>query len=117
MKTEDLKTNKLLPHRIDLKQGSTPIKQRAYRLSKIQALALKKELEKLINKLVEPSHSPWSSPVVLVLKKNGKYRMCADYRRVNNLTEKDAYALPLIDDIFSYIGKNQVLSTIDLFSG
>ena len=40
-----------------------------------------------------------------------------DYRRVNNLTEKDAYALPLIDVIFSYIGRNQVLSTIDLFSG
>ena len=40
-----------------------------------------------------------------------------DYRRVNSLTEKDAYALPLIDDILSYIGRNQVLSTIDLFSG
>jgi len=39
--------------------------------------------------------------------------MCVDYRRVNDLTEKDAYSLPLIDDILSYIGKNQVLSTID----
>ena len=40
-----------------------------------------------------------------------------DYRRVNSLTEKDAYALPLIDDILSYIGRNRVLLTIDLFSG
>jgi len=118
MKADDLKPTKLLTHRIMLKPGSKPIKQRAYRLSKIQAQALKKELEKLINNgLIEPSHSPWSSPVVLVLKKNGQYRMCVDYRRVNNLTEKDAYALPLIDVIFSYIGRNQVLSTIDLFSG
>ena len=118
IKTDDLKPTKLLPHRIVLKPGSTPVKQRAYRLSKVQALALKKELEKLIsNKLIEPSHSPWSSPVVLVLKKNGQYRMCVDYRRVNSLTEKDAYALPLIDDILSYIGRNQVLSTIDLFLG
>ena len=43
--------------------------------------------------------------------------MYVDYRRVNSLTEKDAYALPPIDNILSYIGKNKVLSTIDLFSG
>jgi len=114
MKTDDLKPTKLLPHRIILKPGATPVKQRAYRLSKVQVIVLKKELEKLINnRLLELSHSPWSSPVVLVLKKNGQYRMCVDYRRVNDLTEKDAYSLPLIDDILSYIGKNQVLSTID----
>jgi len=118
IKTDDLKPTKLLPHRIVFKPGSIPVKQRAYRLSKVQALALKKELEKLINnKLIEPSHSPWSSPVVLVLKKNGQYRICMDYQRVNSLTEKDAYTLPLIDDILSYIGRNQDLSTIDLFSG
>eukprot|EP00833_Pecoramyces_ruminatium_P015176 jgi/Orpsp1_1/1189208/evm.model.d7180000070286.1 len=118
LKTDDLKPTKLFPHRIVLKPGATPVKQKAYRLSKVQAIALKKELEKLIkNHLIEPSHSPWSSPIVLVLKKNGQYRMCVDYRRVNSLTEKDSYALPLIDDILSYIGKNKVLSTIDLFSG
>jgi len=118
VKTDDLKPTKLFPHRIVLKPGATPIKQKAYRLSKVQAIAVKKELEKLIkNQLIEPSHSPWSSPIVLVLKKNGQYRMCVDYRKVNSLTEKDAYALPLIDDILSYIGKNKVLSTIDLFSG
>jgi len=70
MKTDDLKTTKFLPHKIILKPGRKPVKQQAYRLSKIQAQALKKELEKLINNdLIEPSHSPWSSPIVLVLKK------------------------------------------------
>eukprot|EP00833_Pecoramyces_ruminatium_P018235 jgi/Orpsp1_1/1192267/evm.model.d7180000091854.1 len=118
VKTDDLGNSKLFPHRINLLPGTRPIKQRAYRLSKTQADALKTELIKLINnKLIVPSSSPWSSPVVLVLKKNGQVRMCVDYRVVNNYTKKDAYALPLIDDILYYVGNTAVLSTIDLFSG
>ena len=118
VKTDDLGNSKLFPHRINLIPGTHPVKQRAYRLSKVQADALKKELIKLINnKLIVPSNSPWSSPVVLVLKKNGQVRMCVDYRVVNNCTKKDAYALPIIDDILYYVGNTAVLSTIDLFSG
>jgi len=50
-----------------------PIKQKAYKISQVQSNALKEELRKLLEKkLIEPSHSPWASPVVLVLKKNGK---------------------------------------------
>ena len=118
VKTDDLGNSKLFPHRINLVPGTHPVKQRAYRLSKVQADALKKEIIKLINnKLIVPSNSPWSSPVVLVLKKNGQVRMCVDYRVVNNCTKKDAYALPIIDDILYYVGNTAVLSTIDLFSG
>ena len=119
LKTDDLGSSKLYPHRINLIPGTTPIKQRAYRISKVQADALKKELIKLINNnLIVPSSSPWSSPVVLVPKKNGQVRMCVDYRKINNCTLKDAYALPLIDDILYYVsGDISILSTIDLFSG
>jgi len=116
---EELGKTRLLPHNIQLKENAAPIKQKSYRLSKIQAEVLKTELVKLLkNKLIEPSCSPWSSPVILVPKKNNKWRMCIDYRKLNNLTVKDAYSLPLIDDILFSIGKKiKVFSTIDLFSG
>ena len=119
IKIEELGTTKLLPHRINLVESTIPIKQKAYRLSKVQANALKEELIKLLNnKLIEPSSSPWSSPVILVPKKNNKWRMCIDYRKLNNVTVKDAYSLPLIDDILFSIGRKvKVFSTIDLFSG
>ena len=87
LKTDDLGSSKLYPHRINLIPGTEPIKQRAYRVSKVQADALKKELIKLINnKLIVPYSSPWSSPVVLFPKKNGQVRMCVDYKKINNCT-------------------------------
>ena len=118
VKTDDLIKTKLLPHRINLMPKTNPIKLKPYRLSKIQSDALKQELTKLLNnRLIVPSHSPWAFPVVLVKKKNGDYRMCVDYRRLNECTIKDSYALPLIDDILFYVGRKSVLTTIDLFSG
>jgi len=95
------------------------LKQKPYRISRIQSEALKTEITKLIKKrLIEPSASSWSSPVVLVPKKNNQYRMCVDYRRLNQYTIKDAYALPRIDDILYSINNNaKVLSTLDLYSG
>ena len=91
---EELGGSKLLPHTITLEKDTLPIKQKAYRLSKVQAEVLKVEISKLLkHKLIEPSTSPWSSPVILVLKKNGKWRLWVDYRKLNNVTLKDAYAI------------------------
>ena len=65
--SDDLEPSKLLPHHIELLEGNKPIKQKAYRISRVQLSALKEELKKLIDKgLISPSHSPWSSPIVLV---------------------------------------------------
>ena len=73
---------------------------------------------KLINQgLIEHSKSSWSSPIVLVLKKNGKWRLCSDYRKLNAITVPDSYSLPNIDEIFDSLGGAKIFSTLDLFSG
>ena len=70
--------------------------------------------EMLTGGQIEPSDSPWSTPVVLVTKKDGGTWFCVDYRRLNLATVKDAYPLPRIDDMLA--GK-QWFSTLDLARG
>ena len=66
---------------------------------------------------IEPSDSPWSSPVVLVTKKDGGTQFCVDYHRLNDATVKDAYPLPRIDDTLDMLASKQWFSTLDLASG
>ena len=67
--------------------------------------------------LIEPSSSPWSFPVVVVKKKNGKYRLCVNYKPLNDITKKDNYPLPRIDEILDSLRDAQWFSTLDLASG
>ena len=71
----------------------------------------------LLGGQIEPSDSPWASPVVLVTKKDGSTRFCVDYRWLNSLTTKDALPLPRIDDSLRLLGNQLWFSTMDLASG
>jgi len=105
------------PHSIPV-TDSTPIKLRPYKISLEQSSALKKEINKLIEHgLIVPSHSPWAFPVLLVKKKNGDWRMCVDYRKLNEVTVKDAYALPFIDELLESVHGAKIFSALDLFLG
>ena len=73
--------------------------------------------EMLLGGQIEPSDSPWASPVVLVTNKDGSTHFCVDYRRLNALPTKDAYPLPRIDDSLQLLGNQQWFSMMDLASG
>jgi hypothetical protein len=70
--------------------------------------------EMLQKKVIEPADGPRSSGIVLVKKKDGSTRFCVDYRRLNDLTTKDAYPLPRIDDSLEQLSGNKWFSTLDL---
>ena len=67
--------------------------------------------------VIRPSHSPWAAPVVLVKKKDGSLRLCVDYRKLNNVTRRDSFPLPNIDDILAALTGAQWFTTLDLASG
>ncbi len=114
---EDIGRTSLIKHEIDT--GETrPIKQAPRRLPFTKRNIEREEIEKMKRQgIIEPSVSPWASPVVLVTKKDGTTRFCIDYRKVNAATTKDAYPLPRIDDCLDSLAGSVWFSTLDLNSG
>ena len=81
--------------------------------------AARQEVAKQLDKMqrdgvIQPSQSPWASPVVL---KDGSHQFCVDYRGLNSLTKQDTFSLPCIDDLLDQLGESKYFSTLDLASG
>jgi hypothetical protein len=86
---------------IKLLPGTAPISKRPYRMDVKDLVKLKKQIEELLEKsFICQSSSPWGAPVLFVNKKDGSRRMCVDYRSLNEVTTKNKYSLPPIEDLF-----------------
>ena len=105
----------------DIKLNSScesPIRQTPYRLNPARKKIMDQEIAYLLNNnLAEPSMSPWASPCLLVPKPDGSHRLCTDYRKVNRVTIRDSYPLPVIDDLVDRIGYAKFITTVDLMKG
>ncbi|KAK1611633.1 hypothetical protein QYE76_035306 [Lolium multiflorum] len=103
---------------IDLIPGTAPIAKAPYKMGPKELKELKEQLDDLEQKgFIQESISPWGSPVIFVDKRDGGRRMCGDYRNLNNVTIKNKYPLPRIQDIFDQVRGAGVFSKIDLRSG
>lgn len=105
------------PHRIDT-GNARPIARNRFKMGTPQEELVETEVRKLLkDKVIRPSNSPWSSATVMVKKKDGSPRMCIDYRPLNEVTVRDAYPMPRIDEILDSLVNARVFSTLDATSG
>ena len=104
-------------HRIDIGDAK-PFKISPYKIAPHKLEAVREEIREMLEKgVIVPSKSPFSSPIVMVPKKDGSNRMCIDYRKLNDLTVKDAYPLPRIGQTIDALQGAGVFSSLDLASG
>ena len=115
--TYDMGRTTLVEHTIDT--GShRPIRQALRRHPRAHLDEIDHQVDGMLqNGLVEPAASPWASNVVLVKKKDGSFRLCVDYRRLNTITYRDSYPLPHIDTCLGSMNGSMWFSTLDLRSG
>jgi hypothetical protein len=103
---------------IEFIPGTAPISKRAYRVSELELVELKKQIDDLLEKgYIRPSTSPWAAPVLFVEKKDVTNKMCIDYRGLNEVTIKNKYPLPRIEDLLDQLRGASVFSKLDMRSG
>ena len=114
---KDLGHTTTVQHKINL-TNSTPFKERHRRIPPAQYDEVRNLIREMLDAgAIRESHSPWASPVVLVRKKDGSLRFCIDYRKLNERTVRDAYALPRIEETLDALHGAQWFSSLDLKAG
>ena len=110
-------TTNVIEHEINT-EGSQPIAQAPYRSNPEKRREIQNQVQSLLDSgQIEASESPWASPVLLVPKKDGGWRMCVDYRKLNAVTKKVSYPIPRTEDTFDYLLQAKWFSKMDAASG
>ena len=105
-------------HEINTEPGVEPVNRPPYRLSPAEQDEMEEQVKDLLAQgFIRPSNSPYGAPILFVPKKDGRWRMCIDYRALNKQTIKDVFPLPRIDSLLERLGQARVFSKLDLASG
>lgn len=105
-------------HRIELFPNAQQVKVKPYRYPHSQKSEIESQVQTMLTeRLIEDSTSPFSSPILLVKKKDGSWHFCTDYRALNAITMKDAFPIPAVDELLDELGVAKIFSKLDLRSG
>ncbi|KAL4362235.1 hypothetical protein GQ457_04G035160 [Hibiscus cannabinus] len=104
-------------HALHLEPGAKPVNVKPYRYPYFQKREIEKQVEQMLStQVIQRSSSPYSSPVLLVKKKDGTWRFCVDYRALNAVTVKDKFPIPTVDELFDELGEAMWFSKLDLLA-
>ena len=107
-----------IEHHIETVPGAEPPSRPPYRLGPAEQDEMEEQIRDLLTQgFIRPSASPYGAPILFVPKKDGRWRMCMDYRALNKQTVKDRFPLPRIDQLMDRLGKAKIFSKLDLASG
>ena len=113
----DMGRTSLTSHRIEL-DDTTPIQQRPRRFPQSIAEEIEKQCKELmLLDIIEPSTSPWNSPIVPIRKKDGSIRLCIDYRKLNKVTKPQRFPLPNLNDTVFSLHGSRFFTCLDLVKG
>ncbi|XP_026410454.1 uncharacterized protein LOC113305651 [Papaver somniferum] len=113
-----LPPSRSLDHKIPLKHGSNPTSQRPYKCPFIYKSVVESLVSEILSSgVIQPIHSTFSAPILLVKKKDGTWHFFVDYRKLNDITAKDKFPIPLIKELLDELNGSVVFSRIDLRSG